>query len=116
MLCFSGLVLVDLTCTTGVCGPYISSSMMIFSIVIGQFLIWFFSMDYFSICVDGHPTRQVPDIGGLSLDVDPIFFQCWHCSYPFIDVHTHKNSYKRVPVPILDRDTGDRVIIFKYIL
>ena len=38
-LCCSGLVLVVFPCIVGICGPYISSALLILSMVIGQFLI-----------------------------------------------------------------------------
>ena len=33
-----------------------ASALMISSVLIGQFLIWFIWMDYFKVFVDGHPT------------------------------------------------------------
>ena len=38
----SGLLLMDLSCMLGICGPYISSALFMLYIVIGKFLIWFF--------------------------------------------------------------------------
>ena len=51
----SGLLLIALTCMMGIWGPYMASSLLMSLVVIRQFLIWFFWMDYFRVCVDGIP-------------------------------------------------------------
>ena len=38
-----GLLLTDLTCIMGICGPYIASTLLMSSIVIGHFIILFFN-------------------------------------------------------------------------
>ena len=40
----------------GICGPYISSVLLMLSMVIGQYMVLFFSAAYFGVFVDGHPT------------------------------------------------------------
>ena len=52
----SGILLIALNCIMGIWWPYMASALLISSEVIGQFLIWLFWMDYFKVCVDGHPT------------------------------------------------------------
>ena len=51
-----GILLISLTCMMGIWGPYMASALLTSSMVIGKFLIWFFWMDYFKVCVDFHPT------------------------------------------------------------
>ena len=52
----SGILLIALPFIMGIWGPYMASALMISSVVIGQFLIWFFWMASFKVCVDGHTT------------------------------------------------------------
>ena len=55
----SGTLLIALHCMIGIWGPKMASALMVSSVVIGQFLILFFLMAYFKVCVDGHPTSFV---------------------------------------------------------
>ena len=50
-----GIPLISLPCIMGIWGPYMASSLVMSLVVIGQFLIWFFWMDSFKVCVDVHP-------------------------------------------------------------
>ena len=52
----AGTLVLALTCMLGIKGPYMASTVLMELVVIGQFLIWFFWMDYFKVCVDGNPT------------------------------------------------------------
>ena len=52
----SGILMVALTCMVSIWGSYMASDLLMLLVVIGQFLIWFFWMDSFKVCVDGHPT------------------------------------------------------------
>ena len=56
LLRLSVIVMVDLPCMEGICGPYIGSTVLTLYIVIGQLLITFLSPAPFSVCVHGHPT------------------------------------------------------------
>ena len=52
----SGIFMIALPCMMGIWGPYIASSLLMSSVVIGHLLIWFFWMAYLKVCVDVHPT------------------------------------------------------------
>ena len=52
----SVILLIDLPCMVGIWGPLMASVMMMPSVVIRHFMIWFFWMDSCKICVDAHPT------------------------------------------------------------
>ena len=56
VLWLSGILLIDLPCMMGIWGPYMASALLMSSVVIGQFLNWFFWMDYFKVFLDNHPT------------------------------------------------------------
>ena len=49
----SGLLLIALPCMMVIWGPYKASAMLMMSVVIQQFQMWFLS---FKVCVDGYPT------------------------------------------------------------
>ena len=51
-----GLIRTALSCMMDIWGPYMSSALMMLSVAIGQFLIWFFWLDSCRVCVDGHST------------------------------------------------------------
>ena len=42
VLWYSGLLLMALYCIMGMWGPYMASALLVYSVVISQFLIWFF--------------------------------------------------------------------------
>ena len=52
----SGLLLIALPCIMGTWGPYMAYALLMSSEVIGKFMIWFFWMASFKLCVDSHPT------------------------------------------------------------
>ena len=53
---FSGILLIALPCMIGIWGPHMDSALLMSLVVIEKFLICFFWMTNFKICVDGHPT------------------------------------------------------------
>ena len=73
VLWWSELFLIALPFMVGIWGPYMASSLVMSLVVIGQFLIWFFWMAYFKVCVDGHPTRccNILDFS------DPLIYRLW---------------------------------------
>ena len=52
----SGLFLVALPCMMGIWGEYVASALLMFSVVIGKFLVRLFWTAYFRVFVDGHTT------------------------------------------------------------
>ena len=52
----SGILLIALPCNIDIWGAFMASALLISLVVIGTFLIWFFWMASFKVCVEGHPT------------------------------------------------------------
>ena len=68
----SVLFMVDFPCMIGICGLYIASYILMLSLVIGQFLILFFSTASFSVCVGVHTTSC-----WSILDFSAPLVSCW---------------------------------------
>ena len=51
----SGILLIALNSIMGNWGTYMASNILMSLVIIGQFMIWLFWMDYLKVCVDGHP-------------------------------------------------------------
>ena len=54
----SGILLIILTCVMDILGEYMDSALLMSSVAIGQFLIWFFSTDSFMVCLDSCTTSS----------------------------------------------------------
>ena len=51
-----GIIMISLTFMMVIWGTYMASTLIMSSVVIRQFLIWFFWMASFKVCVDSHTT------------------------------------------------------------
>ena len=67
------ILLIALPCMVGIWWPYMASALLMSSVVIVQFLIWFFWMDYLKVCVEGYPTSCC-NILALS---NPLIYFLW---------------------------------------
>ena len=54
-------------------GPYMASALLMSLVVIWQFLIWFFCMASFNVCVDGLPTS----CGNILALCAPLIYRLW---------------------------------------